>query len=482
MDSLADELLDYQPKSYKELTADYESIEEVPLASLAKYAAEDAWVTLRLYHPLKEQLEKLEEPQQASLTGNSSDNLVSQRKLLEEIEHPLVGILAQMERNGIAVDSGVLGAQKELFESEVEKLRTTIHEEAGKEFNLNSPKQLSAILYEDLGLPTTGIKKRAGGHSTDHNSLEKLHGKHSIIEHLLDYREVHKLLTTYINGLGKLVDEKTERIYGSFNQCVTATGRLSSTDPNLQNIPIRSERGRAIRRAFVSAKGCKLIVADYSQIELRILAHLSEDAHLVEAYSSGADIHQATAEQLFSGNHDLDPKTKRRMAKTINFGVIYGIGPFRLARDLQISRTDAKTFIDSYFDRYSGVRDYFEQLEFEMDTRGYVETIMGRRRYVSEFRDSGRDPGYLKRSLANFPLQGSAADLIKKAMIKISREIAPEDAKIVSQVHDELLVEVREEVAEEVSERVKSLMESSANLIIPLEADVAVVDHWGAAK
>ena len=339
------------------------------------------------------------------------------------------------------------------------------------------------MLFTRLAIPTKGVKKTQSGFSTDAGVLEKLAADYPIVQEILQYRTLFKLVSTYIDALPQLINTRTGRVHTSFNQTVTATGRLSSSDPNLQNIPIRSEQGRRIRQAFIPEQGYKLIGADYSQIELRVLAHLAEDKNLIKAFQAGADIHTRTAEDIFGpiamqgGERDH----YRRLAKTINFGIVYGIGAPRLARDLKISRAEAESYIEGYFGRYPNVRKYFDALSVGLNQTGYVETMFGRRRYLKDVEGQGRDPGYAERALINTAIQGSAAEIMKRAMIDLHTKLGPyaDKARIVLQVHDEILVEAREDLAPEIKTLVETTMENAVELTVPLRVDAEIGMHWG---
>ena len=355
----------------------------------------------------------------------------------------------------------------------------------GEEFNLNSPKQLSEILFNKLQIPTKGVKKTKSGFSTDASVLHKLASQHEVVGLMLEYREVFKLISTYVRASSTLVSPVTGRIHTSFNQAVAATGRLSSSDPNLQNIPIKNARGRRIRQAFIADEGNILLSADYSQIELRILAHLSGDEALCEAFRIGEDIHSRTAKQLFVEAEDEgeDFAKYRRYAKTINFGIIYGMSSFRLGRELGISRNKAAEFIEKYFARYPKVAGYFEQLKQDAQEQGYVETMFGRRRYIEDLETEGRDAGYANRSMMNAPIQGSAAGIIKLAMIKLHHSLRESEfgARMVLQVHDELVFEIPETTAEAAQLHIVEQMENVVELAVPLKVSVSSGINWGKA-
>ncbi len=470
---------------YKEIVGDYENIGEVPIDRVAKYACHDAEASWRLYDALRPLLLEVSKTYGASKASAAGDTPESSSPLFafEQIEMPLISVLADIERAGIKLDVAMLERLGTEFSDALVELREKIQELAGEEFNLNSPKQLGVILFEKLGISTKGIKKTKTGFSTNAAMLERLRNQHPMVESILEYREIHKLNSTYIEALRRLCREDTGRIHASFNQAIAATGRLSSSDPNLQNIPIRNPRGRRIRDAFIAEEGKVLIAADYSQIELRVLAHLCGDAGLTDAFVSGEDIHERTAREIFGGMYSSEEERKefRRAAKTINFGLIYGMGAFRLAGDLGVSRKQAQEYIDNYFARYPRVLEYFDELRLFSEEKGYVETLFGHRRYLDTLDTSGRDPGYAQRSMMNAPLQGTAAEIIKLAMIKLHARLAKSSgsARIVLQVHDELVVEVEEKDSAEFCEVVVEEMERAVELSVPLKVDVRVGRSWG---
>lgn len=468
---LSERYLNERMVSYEELVGDHAELAAVPFERLVQYACHDADASFALEAPL------------AALLGDRSGESPSLRRVFDEVEMPLVPVLSQIERAGIKVDVPFLEELGARFADELAGFERSIWELAGREFNINSPKQLGAILFDEMQIPTKGVKKTTHGYSTDASVLSNLAPAHPIAARLLEYREVHKLHSTYVEALRRLVHPRTGRIHTSFNQTVTATGRLSSTEPNLQNIPIRNPRGRLIRRAFIAEPGCTLISVDYSQIELRILAHLSGDKNLRDAFVRGDDIHRRTAEEMFGtlASSPEEMKDLRRVAKTINFGIIYGMGAFRLANELGISRKQAQQYIDNYFGRYPSVQLYFDSLKKDIERRGYVETLFGRRRHQQEVDTSGRDAGYAERSLLNAPIQGSAAEVMKVAMIHLSEQLKPfaSTAAMVLQVHDELVFEVRDEQCEEIRELVVRTMESAVPLTVPLRVDVHSGKSWG---
>lgn len=401
-------------------------------------------------------------------------------KLYYELELPLSTILARMERTGIAVDLPTLAALRVELKERINVLETEIHAMAGEKFNLNSPKQLGQILFEKLQLPA--LKKTKTGYSTDAEVLEELSAYHDIVKKLLQYRTLTKLLTTYLEGLSKLVNSKTGRIHTTFNQTVTATGRLSSTEPNLQNIPIRMEEGRRVRSAFVpGAKGKILLSADYSQIELRILAHVSGDKVLRESFCSAEDIHQRTAAEVFAVSPSDVTREMRDRAKAVNFGIIYGISDYGLSRQLGISRQEAKTYITRYLERLPGVRRFIQNTVKEARENGYVTTILNRRRYLPEINSKNFNlRGFAERTAMNTPIQGSAADIIKLAMLRVDEGLSAfgGQAQMILQVHDELVFEVDEAIFTEVAQFVRLKMESAIELSVPLTVDVKSGPNW----
>ena len=406
------------------------------------------------------------------------------KELYYEVELPLAKVLSHMEYYGFKVDLDVLKQLGENYDEEIEKLTNEIHQLAGEEFNISSPKQLGTILFEKLGLPI--IKKTKTGYSTDAEVLEKLKGQHEIIEKILRYRQLVKLKSTYIDGLINVVDKDTSKIYSTFNQTVTNTGRISSQEPNLQNIPIKTEEGREIRRAFVpQSEEYVLVDADYSQIELRVLAHISQDPKLMEAFYTGEDIHTRTASQVFNISKEEVTPLMRNRAKAVNFGIIYGISDYGLSRDLNIPRKEAKKYIDSYLNNYEKVKRYMEDIVIIGKELGYVETIMNRRRYVPELKAKNFNVrSFGERVAMNTPIQGSAADIIKVAMVKVFNELRRKNlkARLILQVHDELIIEAHKEEVDQVKELVKDIMENCIELDVPLKVDIKVGDSWYEAK
>jgi DNA polymerase-1 len=420
----------------------------------------------------------------ASLQAHLAPRLEQQglSPLFRDIEMPLVSVLAQMERTGIRIDPGQMRAISREITVGMQRLEREIYELAGGVFTINSPKQLGEILFVRLKLPT--VKKTKTGFSTDVAVLEELADQHPLPAKVLSYRHLSKLQGTYVDVLPNLIHPRTGRIHTSYNQCVTGTGRLSSSDPNLQNIPVRTELGRRIRQAFIPAEGCLFVGADYSQIELRVLAHLSGDASLIDAFVKGEDIHTRTACELFGVAPQDVTRELRGRAKTINFGVLYGMSAFRLARELGIPRGVAAGFIDHYFSRYPGIRRYLDRVVAEGREHGFVTTLLGRRRWIPDLRASDRNAvAAAERVALNTPIQGTAADVIKKAMVEVSAELERRglQSRMVLQVHDELLLEVPEAEVAEVRELVQTRMEGVLRLDVPLQVDLGQGPSWGEA-
>ncbi len=401
--------------------------------------------------------------------------------LFSEIELPIAGVLAEMEATGIKVDAGALKEISAEFGAKAQRLERECHELAGREFNLNSPAQLREILFTHLRLPTRGLKRTKSGYSTDAGSLEKVAAAHPMPRKLLEYRMLAKLKSTYSDALAELIDPATGRVHTTFHQALTATGRLSSTDPNLQNIPARTEEGLRIRRAFVAEPGHLLLSADYSQIDLRVLAHLSGDLTLTSAFRGGEDIHVRTATEILGIAPDRVDTNARRLAKTINFGIIYGMGPQRLAGRLGISPAEASDYIKRYFERLNGIRSFVDQTLAKAREAGFVTTMYGRRRYLPELNaPEGGARAQAERIALNTPIQGAAADLIKVAMVRLSAELKRSGApgRMLLQVHDELLLEVEHRGVTAVGELVKRAMEGAAELRVPLKADLKWGPNW----
>ena len=439
-------------------------IESIPEDSLSWYAAEDADFTYRLYLVLKKEL--------------AEANLL---KLQTTIEAPLISVLGDMQLAGISVDTVLLKKKKKRFETRIADVTKKIHKLAGREFNISSPLQLKEILFDELKIDIKGLKKTKTGISTAASELDKLEGRHPIIPFISEYRELTKLQSTYITALPRMVSKVDKRIHTSFNQTIAATGRLSSINPNLQNIPIRTEIGREIRQAFIADKGYTLVSADYSQIELRLVAHISEDPVMVKSFKAGEDIHAATAAKINKIPLEQVTKDERRKAKEVNFGVIYGLGSVGLAQRTGISRDEAKEFILKYFDLYKGVKKYIDETKLEVRDQGFVETMFGRRRYLPEIHSTMPQlVAQAERMAVNTPLQGSAADIIKLAMIELAvrlPQISPK-SKMLLQVHDELVFEVPDKEVAKVAKEVKAIMEGVTKLKVPLVVDVKVGENW----
>ena len=470
MDRLALYYLDYETIKYGDVagTASKEiSFSEVEIDVATNYAAEDADITLRLYNKLEGLLE--DKP--------------AQKKLLEDIEYPLVHVLAKVEQNGAKIDKEKLAAHSEELAEKISDLSSKAFKIAGEEFNLDSPKQLLEVLYEKLKLPV--LKKTPKGQpSTNEETLQRLSEEYELPKIILQYRTLAKLKSTYTDSLIKIENPATQRIHTSYQQAITSTGRLSSTEPNLQNIPIKTAEGRRIREAFVPEKGNVLISADYSQIELRIMAHLSKDKNLTNAFNKGLDVHSSTASEVFGVNIENVTDEQRRSAKAINFGLMYGMSAFGLTRQLDIPRADAQKYLDTYFERYTGVKDYMANTKAQAKEDMFVETIMGRRLYLNEINAAnGLRRQAAERAAINAPLQGSAADIIKKAMIDINTFLDKElsQTKMIMQVHDELIFETPKANAEETLNLMKDMMEKAVKLDIPLIADAAIGHNWNEA-
>jgi len=470
MDTLALKYLGHKTIHYEDVAgkgAKQITFNEVPIDAASEYAAEDADVTFRLHETLWPKLR-----QHASLV-----------KVFEEIEMPLVPVLSRMERRGVLIDRNKLSQQSEQISRRLSELEQEIYQLAGEEFNLGSPKQIQSILFEKLNLPI--IKKtKTGQASTDESVLQELAADYPLPALILETRALSKLKSTYTDKLPQMIDRHTGRVHTSYQQAVAATGRLSSTDPNLQNIPIRSEEGRRIRQAFIAEQGYTLVAADYSQIELRIMAHLSGDAGLINAFKAGEDIHRATAAEVFSVAREQVSNEQRRSAKAINFGLIYGMSAFGLARQLAIPRSEAQSYIDLYFSRYPGVRDYMEQTRELARQQGYVETVFGRRLYLPDINASNMQRRqYAERTAINAPMQGTAADIIKLAMIALDNAIenSKDDVRMIMQVHDELVFEVRDSVLDQTITLIRDKMTQAAKLTIPLVVDVGSGQNWDQA-
>ena len=453
---------DVAGKGVKQLT-----FNQVPIDKASEYSAEDADITLRLHKALWPQLQ----------------SVPALERLYEEIEQPLVPVLLRMEQAGVLVDRELLKIQSREIAAQLQNLVATAHKEAGQEFNIDSPKQLQSILFEKLQIPVSR-KTPTGQPSTAEDVLEELAVSYALPRIVLDYRALAKLKSTYTDKLPEQINDRTGRIHTSYHQAVAQTGRLSSTDPNLQNIPIRRAEGRRIRQAFIAPPGYVLLAADYSQIELRIMAHLSGDEGLLSAFAEERDVHQATAAEVFGVPVDSVDADQRRLAKTINFGLIYGMSAFWLARQLGIERGAAARYVETYFARYPGVKRYMDTTRALARERGFVETVFGRRLYLPDIRSGNKSlQQYAERSAINAPMQGTAADIIKRAMIEVDAWCAREDvpARIIMQVHDELVLEVRQDAVERVTAALHERMDQAAELKVPLKIEVGTGANWDEA-
>ncbi len=468
MDDMAQYYLDYKTVTYEEVAGKgvkQLTFDQVDVEKAAHYAAEDADITLRLHDVLAPKL--------------AADAKL--QTVFREIEMPVAPILEKMEYRGVKLDGARLAAQSAEIGKQLIQLEKDAYELAGQEFNLSSPKQLGVILYEKLGIPAPK-KTATGQYSTAEDVLEQL--DHPLPRLLLQHRSLAKLKSTYTDKLPEMVNAKTGRVHTSYHQAVAATGRLSSTDPNLQNIPIRTEEGRKIRQAFIAQPGYKLMAADYSQIELRIMAHLSDDEGLLSAFSHGEDVHRATASEVFGVARDAVTADQRRNAKAINFGLIYGMSAFGLAKQLGLPRAEAQAYIDLYFARYPGVKRYMENTRAQAGEQGYVETLFGRRLMLRDIHSKNQAVrAGAERAAINAPMQGTAADIIKRAMIRVDAALAREklDATLLMQVHDELVLEVRDDLCATVAELLKTEMAQAAALKVPLLVEVGVGDNWDEA-
>ncbi len=470
MDSVANKYLGVKTTKYEDVAgkgAKQLRFDEVDIEVASAYAAQDADITLQLHATLWPKLQEIP----------------SLAKLYLEIEQPLVEVLRKMEYLGVLVDAEMLKAQSQELAESMAITESRVHEMAGGPFNLASPKQLQEILFDRLGLPVLS-KTPKGQPSTAESVLQDLAEEHELPKAILEYRGLAKLKSTYTDKLPLEIDSRTGRIHTSYHQAVAATGRLSSTDPNLQNIPIRTPEGRRIRQAFIAPDGYRLLAADYSQIELRIMAHLSEDAGLLSAFAADTDIHRATAAEVFG----IDPADvsddERRSAKAINFGLIYGMSAFGLGRQLGIGRTQAQEYVDLYFDRYPGVKAYMDGIRERAREDGFVSTVYGRRLYLPEIDSRNHQRRqYAERSAINAPMQGTAADIIKRAMIEVDHWLSASgaDSRVIMQVHDELVLEVAEAEATEIASEIAKLMEDAAELKVPLKVDYALGANWDEA-
>ena len=468
MDALAEQYLDYTTIKIEELIGakgkKQKNMRDLPPAAVYEYACEDADVTLRLRNALQPELARS-----------------SAAELFEKVEMPLVRVLASMELTGVRIDTKTLGETSELFTARMNKLEEEAYALAGERFNLSSPKQVGDILFDKLKIDERAKRTRKGQYVTSEEVLEKLRPRHEIVDCILKYRGLKKLISTYLDALPALINPATGKLHTSFNQTVTSTGRLSSSNPNLQNIPVRGDDGKEIRKAFIPEPGCTFFSADYSQIELRIMAHLSGDEHMIEAFREGDDIHAATAAKIYHKSIADVTRDERRKAKTANFGIIYGISVFGLAERLNVPRSEAKELIDSYFETYPQVRNYMDESILRARRDGYIETLLRRRRYLPDINSKNAVVrGYAERNAINAPIQGSAADIIKIAMVRIFNRFRKENIRstMMLQVHDELNFSVFPDEAEKVKEIVIHEMENAYTLSVQLKADCGEGRNW----
>ena len=468
MDYMAEVYLNYQTIHIDQLIGpkgkNQRSMRDLAPEEVYEYAAEDADVTLQLRNILEPQLKE--------------NGLWT---LFDDIEMPLVPVLADMEMNGVRIDTASLGETSRLLTNRMNDIEQHIYQLAGEPFNIASPKQVGEILFAKMKIIEKPKKTKTGQYVTSEEVLQQLKGKHEIVGKILEHRGLKKLLGTYVDALPKLVNPRTGHIHTSFNQTVTATGRLSSSDPNLQNIPVRGDDGKEIRRAFIPEEGCLFFSADYSQIELRVMAHLSADKNMIEAFTQGYDIHAATAAKIYKEDIEKVSRDQRTRAKRANFGIIYGITVFGLAERLDISRGEAKALIDGYFASFPKVQTYMEQAKEQARQQGYAETLFHRRRYLPDIHSHNAVVrGFAERNAINAPIQGTAADIIKVAMIRIHRRFKQENirSKMILQVHDELNFSVYPEEREQVERIVLQEMQQAFPLHVPLVADCGWGDNW----
>ncbi len=467
MDELAKKYLNYEPVPIEDLIGkgkNQKSMADLSPEEVYLYAAEDADITLRLYEILHRALEK--------------DELA---EVAEKVDFPLMEVLADIEYQGVRLDTSMLEKFSEELENDLKELEMQIYEKAGEEFNINSPQQLGTILFDKLGLPA-GKKTKTGQYSTNESVLTKLAVKYEIPSLILDYRQLAKLKSTYVDALPSMVNEDTGRIHTDFNQSVAATGRLASSNPNLQNIPIRTRRGREIRKAFIAEDGYKIMSADYSQVELRVIAHIAQDEAMIEAFRNGEDIHARTAKEIFHLD-SLDKVTQdhRRKAKEVNFGIPYGLSAYGLAQNLGIENSEGKEMIDEYFERFPNILNYINETKQFAKEHGYVQTLLGRRRYVPDINSGNWNTrGFAERVAINMPIQGTAADIIKLAMINIHNWLKSEGKKsrMLLQVHDELIFEIHESELDTVPVRIRELMEGAFEMDVPLKVEAGIGDNW----
>ena len=470
MDALAKYYLDHDTIHYTDIAGKgvkQKTFDQVEIEPASDYAAEDADVTLRLHRVLNPAL-------------NEDEKL---NRVYREIEMPLVEVLLDVEQNGVLIDQDMLRSQGKEIDQKLGQIETEIYQQAGEVFNLSSPKQIQAVLFDKLELPVLR-KTPKGQPSTAEDVLEELAADYEIPALLLEHRSLNKLMSTYIDKLPQEINAKTGRVHTSYQQAVASTGRLSSTSPNLQNIPIRTPEGRRIREAFVASDGCKILALDYSQIELRIMAHLSADESLLDAFSRGLDVHRATAAEVFGSGLEQVSEEQRRAAKAINFGLIYGMSAFGLGKQLNIGRNEAQQYVDTYFERYPGVKRYMEETKQLARDQGYVETVFGRRLYLPDINARNANVRqYAERTAINAPMQGTAADIIKRAMIRVQAWLADTgpECKMIMQVHDELVFDVAASEVETCSAAIAGLMVGAAELSVDLEVDAGVGANWNEA-
>jgi DNA polymerase I len=467
MDFLAKKYLDYEAIPIEKLIGTgrkQKTMDELPFEEVVDYACEDADITLQLYEVLKTELEK--------------DELLD---IAYRVDFPLMKVLAKMELTGIRLDTDMLSEFSKELDRDLREVQREVFEIAGVEFNLNSPQQLGEVLFDQMGIPSVK-KTKTGQHSTAESVLVQLANDYEVPGKILDYRSLSKLKSTYVDALPKLVDEHTGRIHTNFNQTVAATGRLSSSNPNLQNIPIRTERGREIRKAFIPEDGFKILAADYSQVELRVIASISGDENMSRSFKQDEDIHARTAKEIFNLNNlnEVTPD-QRRKAKEVNFGIPYGVSAYGLASRLGISNSEAKEMIDQYFNRFPGIQKYIDETTEFAKEHGYVKTLMGRRRYIPDINSRNWNVrGFAERTAINMPIQGTAADIIKLAMIRIQEylEASRLKTRMLIQVHDELVFELHESESESVPPKIRELMESAMELDVPLKVDMGIAENW----
>ena len=468
MDFLAETYLNYRPVSIETLIGkkgkNQKTMREVEKAELVKYAVEDADITWQLMEKFSLLLDQKEV-----------------RELFENIEMPLIHVLSKMENNGVALNAETLKEFSIELEAEIDKLEKSVIEKAGEEFNVSSPKQLGIVLFENMKIDEKAKKTKTGQYSTSEETLQKLAGKHPIIDDVLEYRQLKKLKSTYVDALPELVNKATGKIHTTYSQAVAATGRLSSVNPNLQNIPVKTEKGRKVRAAFVPSKGNELYAADYSQVELRLMAEMSQDQNMVEAFQEGHDIHSATAAKVFDVPMEEVDREMRGKAKMVNFGIIYGISAFGLSQRLNIKRKEAKELIDGYFTNYPGIKQFMEDSVDGAKEKGYVQTILKRKRFLKDINSKNAVVrGYAERNAINAPIQGSAADIIKVAMINIHKEMEDQglQSKMILQVHDELVFDVVPSEKEIIAKLAKEKMENAVKTTVRLDVEGSFGKTW----